>query len=132
MKSMPVRTVLCYGDSNTHGTKPMPEPFAMGRLGPEERWPGVMRSRLGAGWAVIEEGLPGRTTVHDDPIEGHWKNGIKVLPALIETHRPFDVLVIMLGTNDLKTRFSLPAVDIAAGAGLVVGMARAIPTLKDK
>ena len=56
----------------------------------------------------------------------------RCLPALIETHRPFDVLVIMLGTNDLKTRFSLPAVDIAAGAGLLVGMARAIPTLKDK
>jgi lysophospholipase L1-like esterase len=126
------KTVVCFGDSNTYGTPPMVDLDDSRRFGRDARWPMLMQAELGAGWAVIEEGLPGRTTVHDDPIEGHWKNGIKVLPALIETHRPFDVLVIMLGTNDLKTRFSLPAVDIAAGAGLVVGMARAIPTLKDK
>jgi lysophospholipase L1-like esterase len=124
------RTILCFGDSNTYGTPPMTDLEDSRRFGPGSRWPSVMAAALGTGWAVIEEGLPGRTTVHDDPIEGFWKNGIKVLPAIIESHRPFDLLLIMLGTNDLKARFALPPVDIAASAGLLVDTARSIPTLK--
>ncbi len=109
---MPVRTILCYGDSNTHGTPPMPAPYSEGRLGREERWPGMLQARLGNDWTVIEEGLPGRTTVHDDPIEGAHKNGLAYLTPCLESHRPIDVLIIMLGTNDLKARFAVPAADI--------------------
>jgi lysophospholipase L1-like esterase len=123
------RTIVCFGDSNTYGTPPLTDLEDSRRFGEATRWPGAMGRALGADWRVIEEGLPGRTTVHDDPIEGFWKNGIKVLPSVIESHRPFDVLVIMLGTNDLKMRFSLPASDIASSAGLLVETARQIPTL---
>ena len=66
---MPI--LLCFGDSNTHGSIPMLHRDDSRRFGPDERWPGVLRRELGAGWTVIEEGLPGRTTLHDDPIEGH-------------------------------------------------------------
>ena len=52
--------------------------------------------------------------MHDDPIEGPHKNGLAVLPALLDSHRPIDLVIIMLGTNDLKMRYSLPAMDIAA------------------
>jgi lysophospholipase L1-like esterase len=62
---------------------------------------------------VVEEGLPGRTTVHPDPIAGVHKNGLAVLPAILETHQPIDLVVLMLGTNDLKARFGVPAVEIA-------------------
>jgi lysophospholipase L1-like esterase len=123
------KTIVCFGDSNTYGTPPLADLEDSRRFDETTRWPGAMGRALGTDWRVVEEGLPGRTTVHDDPIEGFWKNGIKVLPAIIESHRPFDVLVIMLGTNDLKARFSLPASDIAASAGLLVEMARQIPTL---
>ena len=109
---MDERVVLAYGDSNTHGTVPMAALEDMGRFGPTERWPGVMRAELGAGWRVIEEGLPGRTTVHPDPVSGVHKNGLSVLPAVLESHRGVDVVVIMLGTNDLKQRFQVPAVEI--------------------
>ena len=85
----------------------------MGRFGPAERWPGVLAAELGAGWLVREEGLPGRTTVHPDPISGVHKNGLAVLPAILESHRPIDVVVLMLGTNDLKHRFQVPVVEIA-------------------
>ena len=112
---MPTRTILCYGDSNTHGTAPMPDPFSRERFGRTERWPGVMQAALGGEWVVVEEGLPGRTTVHDDPLEGAHKNGLAHLKACLESHRPIDVVAIMLGTNDLKTRFSVPPVDIARG-----------------
>lgn len=111
-----MKTLLCYGDSNTHGTPPMYEPDEMGRFGPDVRWPGVLAAALGPPWHVIEEGLPGRTTVHDDPIEGVHKNGFAVLPAILETHRPLDAVVLMLGTNDVKARFGVGAGEIAQSA----------------
>jgi lysophospholipase L1-like esterase len=107
-----VRSVLLFGDSNTHGTIPMPDLGFSERFGREERWPGRLR-RLLPGWDVIEEGHPGRTTVHDDPVEGAHRNGLTVLPALLESHKPLDVVAVMLGTNDLKERFSVNATDIA-------------------
>ncbi len=115
---MPV--VLCYGDSNTHGTPPMADLDTGGRFGHDVRWPGVMADILGRDWTVIEAGLPGRTTVHDDPIDGTYKNGLTVLPAVLHSHKPLDLVVIMLGTNDLKARFSLTAADIAAGCGKLI------------
>jgi len=107
-------TILCFGDSNTHGTKPLPAQDVVDRHGPAVRWPGVMAAELGPGFRVIEEGLPGRTTVHDDPIEGAHMNGLTALPILVASHSPLDVLVLMLGTNDLKNRFAVSAADIAA------------------
>lgn len=106
------RTVLLFGDSNTHGTMPMPDLGFGGRFGREERWAGRL-AKLLPDWEVIAEGHPGRTTVHDDPVEGNHRNGLTVLPALLESHKPIDVVVIMLGTNDLKERFSVNAGDIA-------------------
>lgn len=107
-------TILCFGDSNTHGTKPIPAQDVTERHAPEVRWPGVMAAELGPGFRVIEEGLPGRTTVHDDPIEGVHMNGLTALPMLVGSHSPLDIVVLMLGTNDLKGRFSVTAADIAA------------------
>ena len=77
-------------------------------LARDERWAGRL-ARLLPDWEVIAEGHPGRTTVHDDPVEGAHRNGLTVLPALLESHRPVDVVLVMLGTNDLKERFSVNA-----------------------
>jgi lysophospholipase L1-like esterase len=114
------KVILAYGDSNTHGTMPMATLEDTGRFGRAERWPGVCAAALGPGFRLIEEGLPGRTTAHADPIEGAHKNGLAVLPAILETHRPIDLVVLMLGTNDLKQRFSLPAGDIGRSMALLV------------
>ncbi len=73
-----------------------------------------MRQELGEGCYIIEEGLNGRTTVWDDPIEG-YKNGKEYLTPCLETHKPIDLVILMLGTNDTKKRFSLSGYDIAAG-----------------
>jgi len=117
------RTVLCYGDSNTHGTEPMNMLEDRGRFGPDVRWPGVLAAALGPGWRVVEEGLPGRTTVHPDPISGVHKNGLAGLPIALESHAPVDVVVILLGTNDLKARFQVPPVEIAESVHrLVLGV----------
>ena len=114
------RTVLVYGDSNSYGTKPMPALLAAERFGSEARWPGVTAAALGPEWHLVEEGLPGRTTVHPDPISGVHKNGLAVLPAVLESHAPIDLVVLMLGTNDLKARFGLPPVEIAVGVEKLV------------
>ena len=110
-----MKTILCYGDSNTWGRNPSTQT----RYARDERWPGVLQQELGDEYFVIEEGLPGRTTVWDDPIEG-YKNGKEYLVPCLETHKPIDLVAIMLGTNDLKVRFSLSAFDVAAGAGVLV------------
>ncbi len=111
-----MRTILCYGDSNTWGAVPITRRDDAERFGFGERWPGVLRQGLGADYWVIEEGLNGRTTVHDDPVEGAHKNGRRSLLACLESHRPLDLVILMLGTNDLKLRFSVSAADIADGA----------------
>jgi len=111
-----MKRILCFGDSNTWGY----DPVSQDRYARDVRWPGVLRQQLGAGYEVIEEGLNGRTTVWNDPIEG-YKNGRDYLIPCLETHRPLDLVIILLGTNDLKKRFSLSAYDIAQGAGVLVG-----------
>jgi lysophospholipase L1-like esterase len=124
-----MKTVLCFGDSNTYGTPPMSDAFDERRFDNKTRWPGVMRKILGHAWHVIEEGLPGRTTVRDDWIEGRQKNGQRYLQACLESHRPLDVIVIKLGTNDLKARFAAPAVDIAGGIDILAGIVAATSNL---
>jgi lysophospholipase L1-like esterase len=111
-----MKTILCYGDSNTWGYHPLTQD----RYSRNERWGGVLRNTLGDEYLVIEEGLCGRTTVWDDPVEGIHKNGQTYLLPCLESHEPIDLVIILLGTNDLKRRFSAGAFDIAQGAGVLV------------
>ena len=112
---MTTRTVLCFGDSNTHGTVAMRHEADRRRHPYHQRWTTVMADELGDGWQVIPEGHPGRTAVFDDPIEGPHKNGSRVLQAILESHRPIDLVILMLGTNDFKARFNMSAYDVASG-----------------
>ena len=103
-----MKTILCYGDSNTFGLMP----DLMNRYPRDVRWTGRLQKQLGEEYYVIEEGLGGRTTVWDDPIEEH-KNGKKYLLPCLESHRPIDLVILMLGTNDLKERFHVSSFGIA-------------------
>jgi len=113
--------VLCFGDSNTYGR----DPETKGRFEHDVRWPGVLAKTLGSGYHVIEEGLNGRTTVWDDPVRGHQKrNGSMYLLPCLESHSPIDLLIVMLGTNDLKARFSVTAYDIGQSMGALIETAQ--------
>jgi lysophospholipase L1-like esterase len=121
-----MKTILCYGDSNTHGTKAidfdlMDTDFIPShyRYPEGKRWTKVLQRELGNDYEVIEEGLNGRTTVFNDPIEGLYKNGHAYLTPCLESHAPIDLVILMLGTNDLKTKFSVSAFDIAMGIGVL-------------
>ncbi len=124
-------TILVYGDSNSHGSAPMSARGTNPRIPIARRWPQVMARALGATWDLVVEGLPGRTTVHDDPVEGPHRNGMTILPAILHSHAPLDMVVIMLGTNDLKMRFNMPAVDIALSVGRLAEKVRASGTADD-
>ncbi len=108
------RTLLCFGDSNTWGF----EPATMTRYPRHVRWPGVAAAALGEAWHVVEAGLNGRTTAFEDPLGD--KCGVRHLGPVLESAAPVDVVVIALGTNDLKTRLSASPFEIAEGAGLLV------------
>ncbi|MBQ9607385.1 MAG: SGNH/GDSL hydrolase family protein [Lachnospiraceae bacterium] len=103
-------TVLCYGDSNTFGYIPN---SAM-RYSRDVRWTGRLQMLLGKEYSIIEEGCSGRTTIYDDPMEG-WKNGLDYLKPCLNSHKPVDIVILMLGTNDLKDTFHTDAADAAAG-----------------
>ena len=110
-----MKTILCYGDSNTFGYVP-----ETGMRYPRNvRYPGALQGILGDEYAVIEEGCNGRTTVQDDPIDG-WPNGLDYLRPCLHAHMPVDIVILMLGSNDLKYVFHLTAEQIAANAGILV------------
>jgi lysophospholipase L1-like esterase len=87
----------------------------------EKRWTGILQGLLGDGYRVVEEGLNGRTTAWDDPV-APYRNGAKYLDACIETHAPLDLIMIMLGTNDLKPRITGRACDSAEGVGILINI----------
>ena len=113
------KRILCFGDSNTWGWNPI----VKDRYDDKTRWTRVLARNLGSAYEIIEEGLNGRTTVWDDPIEG-FKNGSKQLPPCLESQKPLNIVILMLGTNDLKSRFSVQASDIAASVGVLVKLIR--------
>ncbi len=110
-----MKTVLCYGDSNTYGYNP-----SNGFRYPEDvRWTCRLQKLLGEGYRIIEEGCNGRTTIFNDPLEG-WKNGMDYLKPCLNSHKPVDIVILMLGSNDLKEAFHATARQIADGAGTLV------------
>ncbi|WP_209017523.1 SGNH/GDSL hydrolase family protein [Roseibium aggregatum] len=112
-------TVVCFGDSLTWGF----DPVDRSRYGHDVRWTRLLQKELGEAFYVIEEGLNGRTTVFEDPVKGD-KNGLQHLATVRKTHMPIDILIVMLGTNDLQTRFSMNAETIATAMGRLLDFAR--------
>ncbi len=90
-----------------------------------------MGQALGAEWEVINDGLPGRTTVHEDLVEGGARNGLAILPSALHAHKPLDLLIVMLGTNDLKPRFHVSASEIAQSLGRLVDCAQQSGVVND-
>ena len=117
-------TLLTFGDSNTHGTRPILAEGDYGRFDAKARWPCVAKEALGDKWILIEEGLPGRTTCFEDPIMGSFMNGWTGLKIALYTHGPIDLLTIMLGTNDCKALFGNSARDILGGISGLLAIAQ--------
>lgn len=113
------KTILCFGDSTTWGFDPRDGsrfPFA-------DRWPRVLEATLQGRARIIEEGLNGRTVATDEPSRP-YRNGLAMLPPLLESHAPLDVVVLMLGTNDSAPCYGLDAGRIAFNCAALIRAVR--------
>ena len=101
--------ILCYGDSNTWGFIPNGN---YARYDETKRYTKILEKLL-EDCTVIEKGLSGRTLMTENKEEGkEWKMGFNYLRPCIETHNPFDYMVLMLGTNEFKKAYPYTAKDI--------------------
>ncbi|MBN9055987.1 MAG: SGNH/GDSL hydrolase family protein [Rhizobiales bacterium] len=115
-----MKTVLCYGDSLTWGYNAE----TLDRHAFEDRWPSVLARALGPEVTVIAEGLNGRTTAYDDHLADCDRNGARILPTILHSHDPIDLVIILLGTNDMK-----PAV-CGTAFGAVQGLERLVSLVR--
>ncbi|GHU63404.1 hydrolase [Clostridia bacterium] len=116
------KRILCFGDSNTWGATPTGQPvydnYAV-RFPSEVRWTGRLQQLLSSDYRIIEEGHNGRTTVFADQLQMD-RNGIEHIDVCLETHEPLDLVVVMLGTNDLKPRTGISAYNSSIGIGMII------------
>lgn len=118
-----MKNILCYGDSNTWGFVPGSINFDtlyVERYPYAKRWTGILQNMLGTDYYIIEEGLNGRTT-NIDYEEVYGRNGKSVLPISLYSHAPLDLVILMLGLNDLKKEFNRSVDDIAKGIEELIG-----------
>lgn len=115
-----MKSILCFGDSLTWGA----DAETGGRHPFEYRWPNSLQKALGEDVHVIAEGLGGRTTAYDDPTSLAERNGTKILPTLLSSHEPLDLVIIMLGSNDMKPKVAGRAIDAMLGMERLVEQVR--------
>lgn len=118
-----MKNILCFGDSNTWGYTP----GTAVRYAPDVRWTGVMQSELGADYRVLEDGLNARTSVYEDPWSP-WRLGKDALPVALVAQKPIDLLVLMIGTNDLKF---VDAYAAAKGAETLITITQMVQARKE-
>ena len=118
-----MKNILCFGDSNTWGFTP-----GTGvRYAPDVRYTGVLQTALGADYHVIEDGSNARTTVYEDPWTP-WRLGKEALPIALVAHKPLDLLILNLGTNDLKFTDAYGA---SKGAETLIGLTTLVQARKE-
>ncbi len=122
------KVILCYGDSNTWGAIPRwkDEGVPSRRYERDVRWTGRTAAALGEGFHIVEEGLGGRTTVYDVPGFA-YRNGLPYLLPCLMSHRPLDLVVLMLGINDLQLPIQPDAAHLGDGIRTLLGVIRDTP-----
>jgi len=118
-----MKTVLAYGDSLTWGMNA----WTLKRHAHDDLWPTVLQARLGQGVNVVNAGLGGRTTMFDDHAAAADRNGVRLLPTILGTFEPLDLVIFMLGTNDLKPFINGSAIGAAQGIKRLTEIARTFP-----
>ena len=102
-----MKTILCYGDSNTWGAMPMQANGLMPRHNYDNRWTTVLQRALGDDVQVVVDAVSGRTIASDSPTAGHVRNGLHHAPVTISANYPVDMIIVMLGTNDVQDMYGL-------------------------
>lgn len=118
-----MKTILCYGDSLTWGFNAE----TLTRHALADRWPSVLQAELGGDYHVTADGLNGRTTAYDDNLAGEDRNGARTFPTVLGTHSPLDLVIVMLGSNDMKPWIHGNPLGAAYGMKRLVQIARGHP-----
>lgn len=101
-----MKRILCFGDSNTWGH----DPIDGSQL--ERHWTVFLKEMLSE-YEIIEDGVCGRSTKFDVPDTPN-SNGIEVFrERYINSEDKFDLIIIMLGTNDKLNYFDCTAEETA-------------------
>lgn len=116
-----MKRILCYGDSNTWGKRAYE-----GRLPDEKHWTQLLGAKLGPNYKVIQEGLSGRFAGNLESGVNEFKNGQSSFEAIYRSAGPVDIVIIALGTNDLKSKYTRKAKDIYSDIMWYVTKANAI------
>lgn len=124
--------IVCLGDSNTHGYCADPNDCADhgDRFNEDERWTCLLQKHLGSDYLVLEEGLSGRTTVFDDPLHESMA-ALDVIYSVLMSHERVDLLIVMLGTNDVKERLGMNPSCIAIGLERLLLKAMSVPAWRN-
>ena len=91
--------IVCFGDSNTYGYDP--RSYFWDRYSQENRWVNILAERLQC--CVINEGENGREIPHNK-----WQ--MTAFEQILASEKDLDLLIVMLGTNDLLQDHSAVAV----------------------
>ena len=117
-----MKNLLVFGDSNSWGFTDKNEGQRY-----DKRWPIIFveyLNEIGISYNLKEDSLPGRTTNIDDERNGNHLNGSRVFKSSLLAHSPIDMVLIMLGTNDLKERFNRQPEDVANGIEKLITIAQ--------
>ena len=117
-----MKRILCFGDSNTWGYQPVTGL----RYEEDVRWTGVLQTLLGDEYRIVEAGINGRTSIFDDPYEP-YKNGADALGYALMQATPLDLVIIMLGSNDLLVKQDMTAEELPVGISRLVDIVQSYP-----
>lgn len=118
------RQILVFGDSNSVGVQPVPVGGKQVLHADADRWPNVMLGALGDGFAVQNASFSGRSTGASAQARPWRRNGIEIMPRVLDQAVPPDLVILMLGTNDLMARMKMDADAIADAVGTLVDRVR--------
>lgn len=101
-----MKRILCFGDSNTWGHNPID----CSQL--ERRWTVILQEML-PDCEIIQDGRCGRSTKFDVPDMPETNGLITFRERYLQGENEFDMIIIMLGTNDLLNHFDCPVEETA-------------------
>jgi lysophospholipase L1-like esterase len=101
------KRIMVFGDSLSWGYQPGTKHL---RFDAQTRWPGRLQNLLGEGYEVIEEALNSRGIEHDDSRPGkEGRRALDYIMACLDSHDPIDIVIVLLGTNELKQEMDMSA-----------------------
>lgn len=114
-----MRKIICYGDSNTFGFNPKDA----SRYNEQTRWTGILQTKFGNDYKIIEEGACDRTGfVYNS--KGDFYSAQLHFPVILNQINNEDILILAIGTNDLQFTYDIDFDTVENGLENLIKTAR--------